>query len=92
MSATAIQRLAACPLNAKKRSLPNSDQDKNGKNTKSSRLWVSTDEDEDDDDQSMISENSHSLALYRLYNCNEPTLEWCALHFNQILTSRQTKF
>ena len=22
----------------------------------------------------------------------EPTLEWCALHYNQILTSRQTKF
>ena len=34
----------------------------------------------------------HSLALYRLYNCNKPTFEWCALHFNQILTSRQTKF
>ena len=34
----------------------------------------------------------HALALYRLYNCNEPTLEWCALHYNQILTSRQTKF
>ena len=34
----------------------------------------------------------HALALYRLYNCNEPTLEWCALHYNQILTSRRTKF
>ena len=34
----------------------------------------------------------HSLALFRLYNHNEPTLEWCALLFNQVLTSRQTKF
>ena len=34
----------------------------------------------------------HSLALYRLYNNNDPTMEWCALNFNQVLTSRQTKF
>ena len=34
----------------------------------------------------------HSLALFRLYNLNEPTLEWCALNFNQVLTSRQAKF
>ena len=33
----------------------------------------------------------HPLALFRLYNCNDPSLEWCALFFNQILTSRQTK-
>ena len=34
----------------------------------------------------------HSLALYRLYNNNDPTMELCALNFNQVLTSRQTKF
>ena len=35
----------------------------------------------------------HLLALYRLYNhSKKTTLEWCALHFNQILTLRQTKF
>ena len=36
--------------------------------------------------------NKHALALLRLYNNTNPSLEWCALHFNQILTSRQTKF
>ena len=34
----------------------------------------------------------HSLALFKFYILNAPTIEWCALHFNQILTSRQTKF
>ena len=34
----------------------------------------------------------HALALYRLYNSNKPSLEWCALNLNQILTSRQTRF
>ena len=34
----------------------------------------------------------HALALFRPYNNTKPSLEWCALHFNQILNSRQTKF
>ena len=34
----------------------------------------------------------HALALYRIYNSNKPSLEWCALNFNQILTSKQTNF
>ena len=34
----------------------------------------------------------HALALFRLYTSNKPSLEWCALHFNQIITSRQTNF
>ena len=33
----------------------------------------------------------HSLSLFKLYNLNAPIIEWCALHFDQILTSRQTK-
>ena len=32
------------------------------------------------------------LALFRLYNNTKPSLEWCALQFNQIITSRPTKF
>ena len=34
----------------------------------------------------------HYLALYKLYNQNKPSLEWCSLHINQIFTSRQTNF
>ena len=35
----------------------------------------------------------HSLALYRHYNqVQKPTIEWCALNVNHILTSRQTMF
>ena len=34
----------------------------------------------------------HALAFFLLYNHTNLSLEWCALHFNQILTSRQTKF
>ena len=35
----------------------------------------------------------HSLTLYRLYNSTQkPTLEWCALNSEQILTSRQLNF
>ena len=36
--------------------------------------------------------HKHALALFRLYNNTKPSLEFCALHFNQILTSRHTHF
>ena len=34
----------------------------------------------------------HALALYKLYWSDEPTIEFCALNYNSILTSRQTNF
>ena len=34
----------------------------------------------------------HAFALFQLYNNTIPSLEWCALHINQIINSRQTKF
>ena len=34
----------------------------------------------------------HSLALFKLYNQDRPSLEWCFLHVNQIFTSRQSNF
>ena len=34
----------------------------------------------------------HALAFYQLYNSKKPSLEWYALNFNQILSSRQTNF
>ena len=34
----------------------------------------------------------HALALYKITNDNNHSLEWAALNFNQILTSRQSKF
>ena len=34
----------------------------------------------------------HANLLYSLYNSENYTLEWVNLNFNQILTSRQTKF
>ena len=34
----------------------------------------------------------HSLMLHKLYNTQLPETEWIALNFQQILTTRQTKF
>ena len=34
----------------------------------------------------------HAILLYKIYLFNIPHLEWVSLNFNQILTSRQTKF
>ena len=34
----------------------------------------------------------HALLLYNIYNENQPSAEWLALNFNQIITSRQTSF
>ena len=34
----------------------------------------------------------HALTLFKLINTNDYTMEWAALNFNQILTSRQTTF
>ena len=34
----------------------------------------------------------HSISLYKLLNGNDYSLEWSAINFNQILTSRQIKF
>ena len=34
----------------------------------------------------------HAILLYKTYLFNIPHLEWVSLNFNQILTSRQTKF
>ena len=34
----------------------------------------------------------HALVLFKLLNNTDYTMEWRALNFNQILTSRQTKF
>ena len=34
----------------------------------------------------------HALSLFKLINCPIFQTEWVALNFNQILTSRQTKF
>ena len=34
----------------------------------------------------------HALLLYNVYNENQPSAEWLALNFNQIITSRQTSF
>ena len=36
--------------------------------------------------------SKHALALFRHVNNTKPSLEWCALHFNQILTSRESNF
>ena len=33
-----------------------------------------------------------AIQLYRLYNLTTPTHDWIVLNFDQILTSRQTKF
>ena len=33
-----------------------------------------------------------AIQLYKLYNSNEQSLDWICLNFNQILTTRQTKF
>ena len=33
-----------------------------------------------------------AIQLYKLYNSNEQSLDWMCLNFNQILTTRQTKF
>ena len=41
-------------------------------------------------DQFMLYKNA--INLYRLYNERHGSIEWVALNFNQILTSRQTKF
>ena len=41
-------------------------------------------------DQFMLYKNA--INLYRLYNEGHGSIEWVALNFNQILTSRQTKF
>ena len=34
----------------------------------------------------------HALSLFKLINCPDFTTKWVALNFNQIITSRQTKF
>ena len=34
----------------------------------------------------------HSILLHKLYNTELPEVEWTALNFQQLLTSRQTKF
>ena len=41
-------------------------------------------------DQFMLYKNA--ISLFKLYNGTDYTIEWAALNFNQILTSRQTKF
>ena len=41
-------------------------------------------------DQFMLYKNA--ISLFRLYNDRVYTFEWAALNYNQILTSRQTKF
>ena len=35
---------------------------------------------------------THALALYKLMSLQSYSIEWAALNFNQVLTSRQTKF
>ena len=34
----------------------------------------------------------HAILLHKLYNTASPETEWIALNFQQILTTRQTKF
>ena len=33
-----------------------------------------------------------AIQLYKLYNATNPSLDWVILNYNQILTTRQTKF
>ena len=41
---------------------------------------------------SQILEYTHAIVLYNVYNNQIPKDDWVDLNFNQILTSRQTKF